>query len=373
MKKKIIFFINDLDFFISHRLRIAQKLDKKKFEIYVACPKNHKSQKILKKNNISFLNLDLQRTKMNFYSEFITLTKTYKILFKIKPDIIHLITLKPIIYGGLLALLFKKIMVVFSIAGLGHIFFNRRMYLRRNIFIQLIKIAIKFNKSILIFQNKESITHFKKLNILEKNTKYILTKGSGVDLKIFKPKRNTRTKIFKVLLASRMVWEKGVKEFVGAHKILNQKKLNIKFILAGRVDSDSPSAIDINYLKNLNIKKNSIQWIGFQSNIKKIINTCNVVVLPSYHEGAPKVLLEASACGKPIIASNINGCREIVKNNYNGFLIPIKNSILLAKKIETLYLNKKLYKKMSKNNIIESRKFFSVEEVVKKHIKIYDQ
>lgn len=373
MKKKIIFFINDLDFFISHRLRIAQKLDKKKFEIYVACPKNYRSQKILKKNKIKFLNLDLQRTKMDFSSEYVTLKKTFKILFNIKPDIIHLITLKPIIYGGLLAILFKKIKVVFSIAGLGHIFFNKKMYLRKNLFIQLIKMAVRFNQSILIFQNRESITHFKKLKILKKNTKYILTKGSGVDLKIFSPKA-IKTKEFKVLLASRMVWEKGIREFVDAHKILKQKKLNIKFILAGRVDVDSPSAINVDYLKNLNHKNEpSIRWIGFQKNIKKIIDTCNLVVLPSYHEGAPKVLLEAAACGKPIIASNINGCREIVKNNYNGFLIPIKNSNLLAKKIETLYFNKKLYKKMSSNNITISKKFFSIDEVVKKHVKIYEQ
>ena len=137
---------------------------------------------------------------------------------------------------------------------------------------------------------------------------------------------------------------------------------------------DSPSAINVDYLKNLNHKNEpSIRWIGFQKNIKKIIDTCNLVVLPSYHEGAPKVLLEAAACGKPIIASNINGCREIVKNNYNGFLIPIKNSNLLAKKIETLYFNKKLYKKMSSNNITISKKFFSIDEVVKKHVKIYEQ
>ena len=171
-----------------------------------------------------------------------------------------------------------------------------------------------------------------------------------------------------------MVWEKGINEFVQAYKILIKKRLNIKFILAGRVDPDSPSAINISYLRNLNNKNNkNFKWIGFQKNIKKIINSSDVVVLPSYHEGAPKVLLEAAACGKPIVASNINGCREIVKNNYNGFLIPVKNSNQLAKKIEILYLNKKLHKKMSKNNIIKSKKFFSVEKVVEKHIKVYEE
>ena len=134
MKKKNNFFINDLDFFISHRLRIAQKLNKKKFKIYVACPNNNRSLKILKKNKIQFLSLDLQRTKMNFITEIKTLIKTYKILNNIKPDIIHLITLKPIIYGGLLSILFNKIKVVFSIAGLGHIFFNKNVFKKKFIY-----------------------------------------------------------------------------------------------------------------------------------------------------------------------------------------------------------------------------------------------
>lgn len=370
--KKIIYFINDLDFFLSHRLKIAQKLDKKKFDIYIACPKNSKSQNILKRNKITFLRLNLQRTKINIFSEFFTLISTFKILLKVKPDIIHLITLKPIVYGGLCAIFFKNIKVIFSIAGLGHIFFNKKRFLSKNLFLLLIRIAVRLNKSILIFQNKDSIGHFKKLRILQKKTKYILTKGSGVDLKIFFPK-SIKTNRFTVLLASRMVWEKGIKEFIEAHKLLKLEKLNIKFILAGKIDRDSPSAININFLKKLNQNNDaSIRWVGFQKNIKKVIHTCDLVVLPSYHEGAPKILLEASACGKPIIATNINGCKEIVKNNYNGFLIPIKNSNLLAKKIKILYFNRKLYKQMSNNNITLSKKLFSVHQVIKKHIKIYE-
>ena len=108
---------------------------------------------------------------MNFITEIKTLIKTYLILNNIKPDIIHLITLKPIIYGGLLSILFNKIKVVFSIVGLGHIFFNKKMYLRKNLFILLIRFAVKFNKSILIFQNNESITHFKKVKNFKKKNK----------------------------------------------------------------------------------------------------------------------------------------------------------------------------------------------------------
>ena len=373
MKKKIIFFINDLDFFISHRLKIAQALDKNKFDIFVACPKNYRSNKILKKNKIKFLNVDLERTEINIFKEFKTLIAILRILKKIKPDIIHLITLKPIVYGGLLSIFFKNFKVIFSIAGLGHIFFNKKMYIRKFLFIQSIKIAVKLNHSILIFQNRESVKHFKRLNIMNNKTNYILTKGSGVDLNFFKPEIK-KNNLFNVLLASRMVWEKGVKEFIEAYKIINKKKLNINFILAGGVDKDSPSAINIEYLKKLNSHKyKNFKWIGFQKNIKKTINSCNLIVLPSYHEGAPKVLLEAAACGKPIIASNINGCREIVTNNYNGFLIPIKNSNLLANKIEILFSNKKLCEKMGRNSLIKAKKSFNVEKVIQQHIKIYEK
>lgn len=372
MKKKIIFFINDLDFFISHRLRIAQKIDKTKFCVYVCCPRTNKSINILKKNNIKFLKLNLERTKVRFIDEIKTIINITKILYLVKPDIIHLITLKPIVYGGILSVFFKKIKVVYSIAGLGHIFFNEKMYFRRILFVLLLKIAVKFNNSILIFQNRESIKNFKKLKILGKKNRFILTRGSGVDLKIFKPKKK-RNKNFTILLASRMVWEKGIKEFFEAYKVLIKKYPELKFVLAGREDPDSPSAISLKYLKNFNSKKNrNFKWIGFKKNIKNLINSSDIVVLPSYHEGAPKVLLEAAACGCPIVATNINGCREIVKNNYNGFLIPLKNSRLLANKIERLYLDKRLYKKMSINSINKANKYFSVEKVIKNHISIYD-
>ena len=171
---------------------------------------------------------------MNFITEIKTLIKTYKILNNIaRYNLFNNFKTNNLWW---FAININKIKVVFSIAGLGHIFLIKNVF-KKNLFILLIRFAVKFNKSILIFQNNESITHFKKLKILRKKTNYILTKG-GVDLKIFKPKK-TKNKNFTVLLASRMVWEKGINEFVQAYKILIKKRLNIKFILAGRVDPDS--------------------------------------------------------------------------------------------------------------------------------------
>ena len=170
-----------------------------------------------------------------------------------------------------------------------------------------------------------------------------------------------------------MIKEKGVYEFVNASQEIYKYNNKIKFLLVGKHDPESPSHISLKILKSFNDKKKypNLQWIGYKKNIIKYIKLSSIIVLPSYHEGVPKVLLEAAACGKPIIASNIGGCREVVINGLNGILVKKKNSIQLSNAIKRLIKNKNLLNKMSVNSRKKAIIEFDISKVIEKHLFVY--
>ena len=176
-------------------------------------------------------------------------------------------------------------------------------------------------KCIVFLQNKHNLNYLKKNKIL-KNNKIYFTKGSGVNLNNYKPSKK-RFKKITITLPSRMSSEKGIYEFVEASRRFYKHNRNVKFILLGKFDPEGPSAIPLKKLKEYNDKKKypNLEWMGYKKEISGIINKSTIIVLPSHHEGVPKVLMEAAACGKPIVATNISGCKEVVTQNKNGILI----------------------------------------------------
>ena len=205
------------------------------------------------------------------------------------------------------------------------------------------------------------------------NQKIIFTKGSGINLKKYSISKTKKNNKIIITLASRMIREKGVFEFVNAAQEIYKYNNKIKFLLIGKHDPESPSHISLKTLKSFNDKKKypNLQWIGFKKNIIKYIKFSSIIVLPSYHEGVPKILLEAAACGKPIIASNIGGCREVVINGLNGILVKKKNSIQLSNAIKKLIRNKKLLNQMSLNSRKKAIIEFDISKVIDKHLVEY--
>ena len=171
---------------------------------------------------------------------------------------------------------------------------------------------------------------------------------------------------------SRMLWSKGIKDFVDASKILINKNLKIKFIILGSPDNNSPDSIPISWLEEIN-KIDKISWIPHKDNVYNFLKKIDVFVLPTYYpEGLPKSLLEAASMKLPLIATNTPGCKEIVKNNINGFLIDIQNSNQLADKMYTLFSNQKLRREMGNKSFEIVSKEFSIDLVIKKTLKVYN-
>ncbi|MDA8932450.1 glycosyltransferase family 4 protein, partial [Flavobacteriaceae bacterium] len=326
----------------------------------------------IKKKDIEFIDLTISRSGINPFKEFSTLIDFYKIYSKIKPDIVHHITLKPVIYGSIISKFLKIKHVVNAVSGLGYSFTRNRKGPVQKLMILLLRFGFKRNDLSVIFQNEDDKNIFKNLNIISNRNQIFQIKGSGVDLLTFKKSHLPSFEIIKILLPSRMLWDKGVKELREASKMLEAKyKSKIQFILCGLADQENIAGVPSSYLDDWQ-DGSYVKWIGYKKDMVKVYQDCHIVVLPSYREGMPKALIEACAIGRAIITTNAIGCRECVDEGVNGLKVPIYSSKELAKAIEKLILNTHLIIEMGENSRKKAEKEFSVTDVVAKHLKIYE-
>tara|TARA_B100000676_G_scaffold266937_1_gene280927 strand:+ start:6762 stop:7874 length:1113 start_codon:yes stop_codon:yes gene_type:complete len=366
---KIIITSNTSWNLFNFRKELIKELISAGYNVHVLAPKDKYSEN-LKKLGVTFHNIKLSRYNKTIIADFFYILKVFIKILIIRPNIIHNFTIKPVIYVGLASCFFKSILVINSITGLGISFSAKKSKSFLNKFI-LFLITISFNKKYkYIFQNPDDINFFIRKNILDLKQCYLI-KGSGVVINnsFIKTPKSTNNVVFGIM--SRMLWSKGVKDFIEAAKILNTKKLNIKFIVLGSPDINSPDSIPLSWLKNLN-KIDNVFWSPHSDDIYNFLEKLDVFVLPSYYpEGLPKSLLEAASMQLPLISTDTPGCKEIVRDNVNGFLVEIKNPINLAEKMYNLYLNKDLRMQMGKKSFDIVKKEFSIDKVVNETFKVY--
>jgi glycosyltransferase involved in cell wall biosynthesis len=365
--KKILFIVNVDWFFISHRLPIALAAIKQGYEVHLACRLTDK-KKSLEKLGIHVHSLNLTRGNINILGEFKILKQLFFIFKLVKPDLVHLITVKPILLGGILARIFKTPAVVISFSGLGLVFKNKKS---NKIISLLFYLALSNKNQKIIFQNNHDRLNISKI----KSEAYVeseIIKGSGVDLSLFSTVENKETSNLMVMMASRFLYSKGVREFVEAAKIITKENKKIRFVLVGDVDLANPDSISKLELQKWKSESFMEIW-GYQNNMHKIIQKCDIFVFPSYYgEGLPKVLIEAAACGIAIITTDHPGCRDAVEPS-SGILIPIQNHLALIKAIVSLIENPKKIKKMGMSGRRLAEREFDIKNVVDRHIGIYSE
>ena len=369
--KIIIYFVSEDWYFCSHRLPIARKALAEGFKVVVVTRvSNHRD--IIKSEGFELAPIGINRGGMNLFSELRTISTLYSYYKKYKPDIVHHVAIKPVIYGALVARLIGSIKIVNAMAGLGFVFISnkKRVKLLRFFVHQLFRFLFNNKNSQLILQNKDDLGYFLK-NKLVNNENVTIVRGSGVDVKKFIPAEES-TGVPIVMLASRMLWDKGVGEFIEAAKILKQEGVEARFVLVGDSDPENPASIPNAQLSEWH-ELGIVEWWGERGNMHEMLTQSHIVCLPSYREGLPKVLLEAASCGKPIIATDVPGCREIVHDGENGILVLLKNSIALASAIKELIDNSEKRKSMGINGrrLVESE--FSEEIVVNQTMKVYQE
>lgn len=359
-------------FFLSHRLPIALEAKKNGFDVTIISRDTGK-RKIIENLGLKFDNINFERASFNPVKEVFIFLKLRAKYSKEKPDIVHLVTLKPIIYGGLAARKRKNIGVVNAFSGLGLIFSPEGSKVKRILISLILKLAFSGKeKSAYIFQNNNDRSLLENQGFINKN-QICLIKGSGVDLSQFKyvpPKANKNIRVF---MAARLLYPKGFKEFFEAAEflILERKVQNVEFIICGNLDPINPAAITKKTIQNWE-KFGIIKWIGYTDIMKAELEKSDIIVYPSYYgEGLAKFLIEACAIGRPIITTDHPGCRECVDDGINGILVPIKDSENLAVAIEKLIKNPELRLEMGIKSREKAEKEFDIRAVINQHLDIY--
>lgn len=369
--KKVFMYVNVDWFFLSHRLPIAEKAFENNIEMTVLTDytKKHKYSDYsgfkLKKSQIKRKNKFL----LHDFSQFIA---TFFFIKRERPDLIHAVTLKPILFLGIIARM-MNIPFIGAISGLGPAFQAGSLItsIRKRIIVIFYKFIFNRKNSYAICQSTHDRNVLIENDIITKD-RITLIHGSGVDLNKFKPLKNKLSKNPIVFMAARLLSDKGVIEFCKAAKMINENRIeNIDFKLAGPIDNLSPTSLSLEEVKNL-CDKGNVDYLGEIKSMNLMLAEADLFVYPSYYpEGIPKVLLEASACGTPVITTDHPGCRDAIIENETGISVPPRDVFSLTKEMENLLNNPNKILKMGINAHKHAQKFFCVEQVILKHYQLY--
>jgi glycosyltransferase involved in cell wall biosynthesis len=352
---------------VNFRLNLIKTLLSKGYKVSVATTSNNFKKILQKKLKIFGVKINffsLSRTGFNIFEDFKFILEIFGIIKYSRPNVIISYTAKPVIYTGFVLKFFPKIIYYPLITGLGFAFTNNNSFNRnllRNIMIFLYRIGLKQSKKI-FFQNKDDKKLFLQLRIVKDKKKTFIVNGSGVDLNAYHFSSLPSKHIF--LMIARLLIDKGIREYFQAAIIVKKLFPNTKFRLIGDFDQN-PSSIDIKELR-LWIKKAKIDYLGKKNSVKSALKACRYFVLPSYREGTPRSILEALSTGRPIITTDVPGCRETVIHKKNGLLVPPKNALALAKAmIKLIKKNDKALCSMGKASYLLAKKKYEISKVNK--------
>lgn len=368
-RSKILFLITEDWYFCSHRLPIACAARDAGYEVIVATHVQDHGIQIINEG-LRLIPIRMRRGNRNPFRELQALIELIRIYQSEQPDLVHHVAMKPILYGTLAARLNKIPAAIIAFAGLGYLFISSQWQARmlRSILKPIFKWILNFPNSRIIIQNPDDIQLLCKAGIIREEC-IVSIRGSGVDMSTFKSSPELLGTP-RVIMASRMLWDKGVGEFVEAALLLKKKDVQALFFLVGKTDPDNPSSISLEQIKAWE-KEGAIQWLGHHEDMARILSGAHIVCLPSYREGLPKVLLEAAACGRPIVTTDVPGCREIVRHEENGLLVPPRNAQALAEALKELIANAQLRQAMGRRGRELAEKEFSVDRVVSETLDLY--
>lgn len=382
MKGNKLYIIVNVDwFFLSHRLPVALAAQKAGWDVTIVTADTGKLKDIEAKG-LRVINLPMSRSGKNILEELGTLNFLRKLYKREKPDVVHHVGMKTILWGTLAAKFAGVNGVVNAISGLGGFFAEDNKGLMARVMPKVLKFSHNRKNLLCIFQNNEDKGLYVKNGIIkEEQARYI--KGSGVNLKEFcyTPEPGSdgsnvqefKSSKVRVILTARMIVEKGVFILTEAAERLRSKyEDRVEFLLVGGID-DHPGAITEEQLDAV-CDGEYIQWLGYRTDVKQLLQSSHIVAFPSYYmEGLPKSLIEANAIGRPIITCNSVGCKEAVIDGYNGYLIPTKDVDALVEKLDILLSDAKLRQEMGKNARKYAEENFSIETVINRHLSIYQE
>ncbi|MFD1007283.1 glycosyltransferase family 4 protein [Oceanisphaera ostreae] len=372
IKKNPVFVmvLNGVTYFLSHRLPIAQELRHQGYEVHIVSPDPKPAD--FEQYGFIYHQAPMSRKGVNPFTEWLAIARIFKIFKAIQPNLVHLVTIKPYLYGSIAARLARVPSVVSAVAGLGIIFSqsNFKTKLLRAVLYSLFKVAFGHKNQNVIFQNKDDKQALVDwINLAE--SKITVIRGAGADLNQYPylPESDNSQPV--IAFAARLLKDKGVEQFVEASRLLKERGVAAKFWLIGEPDAGNANTVTQQQLDEWQ-QAGLVECLGYRTDIPQLFTQANIVSLPSFYgEGLPKVLIEAAACGRAVVTTDWPGCRDAITPNETGLLVPIKDSVALADAIQTLIEDEALRHKMGKAGRKLAEDVFDVNKVVEQHMNIY--
>ena len=368
-KPRLLFLVTEDWYFASHRLPLALAARDAGFEVTVATRVSEHGDAI-RTAGLNLIPFEWSRRGMNPLRELSVLIRLVLLYRREKPDLVHQVALKPVLYGSFAARMTGSLRVVNAIAGMGFIFSSTALLARllRPLIVSAYRLMLGGRGRLLILQNPDDQKLLVGAGVIAA-ARVRLIRGSGVDPQRFIVSAEAAG-IPLVVLASRMLWDKGIAEFVDAARRLRAEGIAARFILVGDTDEDNPAAVPPAQLAAWR-DEGVVEWWGRRDDMPVVLAAANLVCLPSYREGLPKVLLEAAACGRAIVATDVPGCREIVADGDNGLLVPARDSVALTAALGALLADPVRRQRMGQRGRERVLAEFSEARVVAETLAVY--
>lgn len=368
---RIMYFVNTDWYFELHWLDRVSKLVNDGYDVHlITCFTDEYVKKRLESIGIQCWHIGIDRFSINPFTNVINLISLLKLFNKIKPDLIHTITIKPNIIGGIVARL-KSVPQIISVVGLGRAF--QRESLIKKVATFFYRLVVYKNKRVqLIFEHESDRCVLENMVAIDPCNLHVID-GAGIDVEKFPYTSELQNENIKVLFASRLLKSKGLEIVVESIRKLRSESLDIILYVAGIVDDKDPDRIPMEQIKKWQ-NEGLIEWLGTRNDVDALLKECNIMVLPTkYAEGIPRIILEACAIGRACIVGNMPGCRSIIENRVNGIILEEHTVNELSNSLSFLSRNPDLRKAYGLISSEKVKNRFSKEIIISKTLEVYNQ
>lgn len=368
----MLFVVNVGWFFLSHRLPLALYAKQCGFKVHVAATTETPGEADrIRAAGLVFHLLRGKRGSAGIFQELMQFIDIIKLIKLIRPQVIHAVTAKPIVLAGIAARFTRGTVLVGALTGLGYLFVDEgRDRLKRWFTGRLLGFALAGQRSRLVVQNAHDRNLLVDSRIVRFESVRVVP-GSGVDTEYFtSDTQPAGTPV--VLLSARMLRDKGIEEFCLAAKQINAQGVCARFVLVGGMDLHNPAAISEMELMRL-VGDCGVEWWGVQSDMRKVIEGATIVCLPSYREGLSKSLIEAASMGRAIVTTDVPGCRDVIRHDVEGLLVPARDWLSLAAAIRRLLADSALRDRLARAAQLRARTEFDVRKIVAATVQIYSE
>jgi glycosyltransferase involved in cell wall biosynthesis len=370
--RTILFIVNVAWFFVSHRLPVARAARAAGYDVHLLTDVAATEElSLLTQEGVTVHRASLARGGLNPLADLRFLLRTLTIMRRVSPVLVHNVTVKPVIYGTWAARLVGVPGIINAISGFGYAFSHESRWLLARALRGAYRHLLRSPRVHVIFQNDDDASEFLRRGLVSQE-QIVVIRGSGVDLSAYSPSEELLATEPLVVLPARMLRDKGVLEFAMAARRLRQRGCRARFVLAGPLDPSNRSALSAGEIADLT-RDGSLDWLGQVKDMPELYRRAHIVCLPSYREGLPKSLIEACAAARPIVTTDVPGCRAVVAHEVNGLLVAPRDPAALADALQALLDSSALRKRFGAAGRTRAEREFGLEAVIAQTLQLYDK